>query len=1195
MIKSDIMKFFKIFAALLLLLLFQTAQGQTVNVRSEDCVSGKIRIKLKQEQLQNINSQLKSLTTTSQTSVIGIKKIDLVSEEVGILRIRRVFPFSIKHESKQRKYGLHLWYELDFDESIDPLTVVDKYKGLTELEIVKPVYKKVRIDSDKKVNPYTVEVLSKGSATLKSSSSTQYEAFNDPLLPDQWHYENDGRVGTDSLDTDLFAAWAQTTGSTDIIVAIVDQGVDVYHEDLAANIWHNEAEINGVEGVDDDGNGYIDDYYGYNFTASEVTVPDGSIRPGDHGTHVAGTVGAVSNNGIGVAGVAGGDGSGNGVKMMSCQVFDDRVIGGINFAGAIVYGANNGAVISQNSWGYNLPGYYEPEVYAAVQYFVEYAGTDGNGNQVGPMKGGILFFAAGNTGDDILRYPGAFEEVIGVTSISADGFPAPYSSHGDWADIGALGGDQTNFATEGGVLSTITDNNYGYMEGTSMACPHVSGVAALVISKFGGEGFTAEDLKKKILNSTDRFIFQHNSKYGTGLLNATSALIDDNREPPLPITDLRAGSIFHDEVRLEWTVPVDNESGEPRYYYLAIGTSEITSANFENQGLFLLQNELKAGETLKINVGGFQKLTNYWFALKSADQFDNLSEISNVLPVTTSNLPHFMESTRSISVDVDVTQEAIQRVPIQLSNIGDGIVYYNSIVYNEEYFWEQDEVQQALVQSLNAKAEEAEVNSALFETTRSFTKAIPGLKSSSAVPEGLKHWENDRTEFVAGIGYHDYNYGADFLMGSGNTNAGLIFATRFDIPYDYSFNLTHIQAVLLPEINDKPIVVEIKKGSKWVHEAETVYLQDYYPDTTNVFGYYTIPLYRPQRFTDNEIFWVVLHFPKEMEYPLGVQLSDYREGYFIMSRDNGNRYEEAYNYLYRSVAPMLSALSSGNDGAYVFLDPVEGEIAKDQTVTAEVIVDATNLSEGKHLASLGITTNDIHKPTVNIEVKVNVTGQKPEVDTDKVYQFKSYVLEDNELNFELKNTGLKDFIVYDVTSVSPGFSKNFTDSVVISPEFTRFVPFAYTPPVAGLIETQVTLVTNVGNVPLSCTFENVEAPVLNFTGNNVVNVAYGDQASLLIQLSNTGSSTVLEYDLNHYSPLNISKGKMPEKLSYQVLHSGDVNGPVNGAWDDIEEFSKPLDYETITGHRFELNMGFPFYSEIMTNLMDEPTWASVFL
>ena len=159
----------------------------------------------------------------------------------------------------------------------------------------------------------------------------------------------------------------------------MDGGVQVDHPDLVDNIWVNEGEIPG-NGIDDDGNGYIDDINGYNFM-----YDSGKLTPMKHATHVAGIIAASGNNGKGIAGIAGGNGTaGSGVKLMSTQVLG--ATSSNNTAAAIKYGADNGAVISQNSWGYNTTttsvSYIDPADKAAIDYFIKYAGCDNDGNQL---------------------------------------------------------------------------------------------------------------------------------------------------------------------------------------------------------------------------------------------------------------------------------------------------------------------------------------------------------------------------------------------------------------------------------------------------------------------------------------------------------------------------------------------------------------------------------------------------------------------------------------------------------------------------------------------------------------------------------------------------------------------------------------------------------------------------------------------
>jgi subtilisin family serine protease len=245
--------------------------------------------------------------------------------------------------------------------------------------------------------------------------------FNDPELSWQWHYNNDGSLSEDSkagADINLLNAWKYTAGDNRVIVAVVDGGIMADHPDLKDNMWVNEAEKNGQPGVDDDGNGYIDDIHGYNFIDNPVNV-EGQPNPvwtdtfdnAAHGTHVAGTIAAVSNNGKGIAGVAGGDNGVGGVRIMACQILGGKYNTSDEDAAAraMEYAADMGAVIASNSWG-NDPGAITTDNtykvamsarYVAFNYFMKKKNHPA-------LDGGIIVFAAGNESTAMAGYPGAY-------------------------------------------------------------------------------------------------------------------------------------------------------------------------------------------------------------------------------------------------------------------------------------------------------------------------------------------------------------------------------------------------------------------------------------------------------------------------------------------------------------------------------------------------------------------------------------------------------------------------------------------------------------------------------------------------------------------------------------------------------------------------------------------------------------------
>ena len=352
--------------------------------------------------------------------------------------------------------------------------------------------------------------------------------FNDPGLPNQWHYSNNGdkmfaATTAAGADINVPEAWKLTGGSPSIIVAIVDEGVKYTHPDLADNMWVNKAELNGAANTDNDGNGYKNDVHGYNFATNSsnltwsVSHYDNKGKyDGDsgHGTHVAGTVAAVSNNGVGVSGIAGGTGRNDGVKLMSCQIFSGGEGGSAAVsAEAIKYAADNGASILQCSWGYPAGAVTTDNAYAsgariekqAIDYFIA---TKNNA----VLDGGLVIFAAGNDAKAMSGYPGAYRDYISVTAFSPDYLPAYYTNYGPGCNVAAPGGDayiSPSGSSAAQVLSTLPSelyqSDYGYMQGTSMACPHVSGVAALGLSYALAKGkqYTVAEFKSMLLTSVN--------------------------------------------------------------------------------------------------------------------------------------------------------------------------------------------------------------------------------------------------------------------------------------------------------------------------------------------------------------------------------------------------------------------------------------------------------------------------------------------------------------------------------------------------------------------------------------------------------------------------------------------------------------------------------------------------------------------
>lgn len=519
--------------------------------------------------------------------------IDEMLEQMGVTSMERVFPHAGEFEPRTRKEGLHRWYVLSYSEIV-PFTKADEGLGsLPGVELIQPVVK------------------------IKT------QEFND-LSADLWGLKN---VLYPDYDINVTPVWDNyTVGSSDVIVAVVDNGVELNHPDLAANCLKT-GHFNSVDN-------------------SSV------VYPGDHGTHVAGTIAAVGNNGKGIVGIAGGDSAAgkSGVKILSCQIFKNTTEGTVpgNSPAAIKYGADHGAVISQNSWGYDfdknkdgtltgeelelaLSTKIYPVDKAAVDYFIKYAGCDNDGNQLpdSPMKGGVVIFAAGN--DNISNgAPAEYEEVIAVGSIASDGTKSSFSNYGDWVDLAAPGT---------AILSTVTGGSYAVMDGTSMACPHVSGVAALVVSYCGGQGFTNEMLKEKLLNGASSRLVPASYKVGK-LVDALGAVTYGSDEAPAKVTDLTV-SARANTMDLSWTVTSDPD-GKPAYGYLALYGKdrekvEAATRSDKEVGLAVCTPELPVGERVDFAVKGLDFDSRYYVKLQAFSYGQSYSEDSDILEFETSS------------------------------------------------------------------------------------------------------------------------------------------------------------------------------------------------------------------------------------------------------------------------------------------------------------------------------------------------------------------------------------------------------------------------------------------------------------------------------------------------------------------------------------------------------------------------------
>ena len=331
-----------------------------------------------------------------------------------------IHPFP-KNERLARELGLHRWFAVSFDEEVSA-------RSFAEAVAVRPEISAIQFNSTPKLASDCRSIPFQPQTKAAASDDSQAIPFDDPMNSYQWNLLNTGNrnvaaTARASADVGVADAWRLTGGSSDVIVAICDAPVKYTHPDLAGAMWVNEAEKNGTAGVDDDKNGYVDDIHGYNFYSKGYS--NGAINwmvdgESGHGTHVAGIVGAVNGNGIGVSSVAGGNGTDKGVRLMACQIFEGGYSGGDReVANALMYAADNGACIAQCSYGYDASAYSSdnkyinaaPLEYKALKYF-----TDPSNCNHPSLSENIAIYASGNEATSNSDYPGALPICVSVTA-----------------------------------------------------------------------------------------------------------------------------------------------------------------------------------------------------------------------------------------------------------------------------------------------------------------------------------------------------------------------------------------------------------------------------------------------------------------------------------------------------------------------------------------------------------------------------------------------------------------------------------------------------------------------------------------------------------------------------------------------------------------------------------------------------------
>lgn len=967
--KSGICKWI-MFSLVFLFSIFVQAQNP---VFKNSIQQGVVKVKFEPSMTTTL-SQMRIKSTGNVLST-GITSFDKATSTIKAYKMERLIPECPDPalEAKHRKAGLHLWYVVEFDQNIDPKAAVEVLEKVPGVSLAACEYLKI-------IAPSKATIYKPGT---KAASNLP---FNDPYLKDQWHYINSGQIVPtgEKADVNLEKAWQVTAGRSDVIVAVFDEGIDVNHEDLKANMWTNTKEIPG-NGIDDDGNGYIDDVHGFNYV--KLT---GNIDAMSHGTHVAGTIAAVNNNGIGVSGVAGGTGKGDGVKIMSLQILEGATAGHI--LKAYIYAADHGAVISQNSWGYDIAGVTEPDIMTGIDYFIDHAG-DYPGS---PMKGGIVIFASGNDSMDDNFLPGSYDRCFTVSAIGPEWKIASYSNYGKWIEISAPGGDQSTYGLQkAGVLSTLPGNQYGYMDGTSMACPHVSGIAALALANSKTQ-MTNTELWNVLLTSVkdiDSYNPNFIGKLGKGAIDAELAVRTNKGIAPVQISALTVKGIAQEFVNLEWPVPADTDDGAPILFKIYYSTEPITEANLSSATLLELENKKPAGEIVAYEIDKLLGTTKYYFGVVSVDRWGNKSPLSNVVIGITNQGPAINVDTgsgdKSISLTANAATSAIASKQFSLLNESEGLLR-----------WEYE------VRNTNLEFSTESFSAKNFPLTNAMSKGLGMKDAAKAVKEVRNTDALERASFTP-ITKKYIEYSSTVFIGDTDPSLPTSGAVKFIVTEEEGFNLTQIQAGISYTMGTGPIVLQVYEGAmtkdKLRRQLEYQPLNSW---TTN----HNISLEEHIYFEKGTEFYVVVHVPGGNGYSLGIapETSPEYSDYCFFSSDYGATWKllanSGVNQTYAWGIAAVSQLPNVED--YITLDPVSGNIAGNSQETIKIQADGSALINGTYNANVVFKSNDSKNGEYRMPVTFEISGHKPNIVYPHIVDFGSVFKNDETtLDIVLENTG----------------------------------------------------------------------------------------------------------------------------------------------------------------------------------------------
>lgn len=914
---------------------------------------------------------------------------------------------------------------------------------------------------------------------------------NDPRFPEMWGLKNTGQSGgTVDADIDAPEAWNVSTGST-VVIGDIDTGIDTAHADLRDNLWRNPGEIPG-NGQDDDNNGFVDDIFGWDFV-NDDPVP---LDDYGHGSHTSGTIAAVGNNGIGVTGVCW---SG---RIMGLKFLDSGGYGSTSDAvSAVAYATRMGAKLTNNSWG---GGPYS----AALEDAIDSSGAHG-----------LLFIAsAGNSSENIdvyATYPCGYD-LPNIISVAATNRNDQLAWFSNWGPVGvdlAAPGDE--------ILSTIPGGGYMFAGGTSMAAPHVSGVAALIWTLY--PTISWEAVKNRIMMMADPLPQLSGYCQTGGRLNAFMAIAQLDSIPPAAIGDLTVSKTEATRVTLSWTATGDDSlSGRASYYDIRYAQVPINESNFYEAtrvGSFLEPDP--AGSPQSYIVTSLTFSTDYYFALKAVDEWGTTSSISNVATTTTLGPPDASITPPQI-VDSLFTAETSTH-ELQLSNLGEGELIYTTKISTSSSKFERATI--VVPPHPAVIGGEAALSAIKSNPKPGFDYDIARDRRFDTHLRVLLLYADYDASFLKSLldNYSDLDTVATWYCGQ---LPGIDYLLQFDVVVAWN-NYAWPDKVGIGDL----LANYIDEGGAVVTAVDCWSAGSY----ASLGRYFEEPGYSPFHSLGGAMYLTRTLGSYDSSHPLmdGVTALGCYQFYNRVELSNGAELVASFDDSTPLVAAnphtvainlwwgdwsgdyptlMHNALfyaALGNN--WLSVEPKEGEVAPFSSSSATVTINAKAMYGGDYQASLVYQSNDPDQPELSVPVYLHVTGV-PSISVEpETLDFDwAYIGFSDTLTLSLSNEGTDFLAINSISSSSSLFLAGSIEPFVLAPRKDTLISIIFAPTSTDVVfadleiqsndplhSTIVTHLKGYGWVPPSLT---VSPPQIRET------IPMGVNTSIPLVLANTGGS-----------------------------------------------------------------------------------------